>query len=129
MLFCAYMAFIYMPFDLFWKPVEQDMEVWFGFGLHGWYAKATEPLHWAIYGAATRGFWKMRPWMWPWASVYMAQIAIGMLIWSLTDERGTWPLGLAAMALIGVPTVALWRARDAFQPPAMRTATGDTPAG
>jgi len=29
MLFCAYMTFIYMPFDLFWKPVDQDEEVWF----------------------------------------------------------------------------------------------------
>jgi hypothetical protein len=33
--FCAYMTFIYMPFDLFWKPVAEDQEVWFGFPLTG----------------------------------------------------------------------------------------------
>lgn len=59
MIFCAYMTFIYMPFDLFYKPVDQDAEVWFGYMLHGWAAKATEPLHWLIYGAGFFGFLKM----------------------------------------------------------------------
>ena len=58
--FCLFMTFAYMPFDVFWKPVETDQEVWFGFLLHGWAAKATEPLHWAIYAAGAYGFWKMR---------------------------------------------------------------------
>ena len=48
--FCLYMTFIYLPFDLFLKPVEVDEEIWFGFTLTGWWAKATEPLHWLIYG-------------------------------------------------------------------------------
>ena len=59
MLFCFYMTFIYMPFDMFIKPVEQDEEVWFGVMLHGWWAKATEPLHWLIYGFGTFGFLRM----------------------------------------------------------------------
>ena len=59
--FCLYMTFVYLPFDLFFKPVADDEEVWFGFLLHGWAAKLTEPLHWAIYGAGAWGFWKMRP--------------------------------------------------------------------
>ena len=33
--FCLYMTFIYMPFDLFFKPVAVDEEVWFGFVLTG----------------------------------------------------------------------------------------------
>ena len=33
--FCLYMTFIYMPFDLFLKPVEIDEEVWFGVTLKG----------------------------------------------------------------------------------------------
>ena len=27
MLFCVYMTFIYMPFDIFFKPVDKDEEV------------------------------------------------------------------------------------------------------
>ena len=43
--FCLYMTFIYLPFDFFLKPVAEDEEIWFGFTLTGWWAKATEPLH------------------------------------------------------------------------------------
>jgi hypothetical protein len=64
--FCVYMTFLYMPFDFFLKPVQVDHEIWFGIALTGWWAKATEPLHWLIYGAGAFGFWKMRSWMWPW---------------------------------------------------------------
>ena len=48
--FCAYMTFIYMPFDMFIKPVAEDEEIWFAYMLTGWAAKATEPIQWAIYG-------------------------------------------------------------------------------
>ena len=54
--FCLFMTFVYMPYDMLWKPVEKDQEVWFGYLLHGWAAKATEPLHWAIYAAGAYGF-------------------------------------------------------------------------
>jgi hypothetical protein len=114
--FCLYMTFVYMPFDLFWKPLEHDEEVWFGITLHGVWAKATAPLHWLIYGFGAYGFWKMRRWMWPWASVYVAQIAIGMFVWSALDPRGAGiAVGLVAFALFAVPTVALWRARPLFE--------------
>ena len=65
MAFCAYMAAIYVPYDLFVKPAAEDQEVWLGFMLHGWAAKITEPVHLAIYAAGAWGFWKMRRWMWP----------------------------------------------------------------
>jgi len=45
MLFCAFMACLYMPWDFFVKPVARDAEAWFGFLLRGWGAKLTEPLH------------------------------------------------------------------------------------
>ncbi|MCX7065641.1 MAG: hypothetical protein NT024_13995 [Proteobacteria bacterium] len=113
--FCLYMVFIYMPFDMFVKPVEVDDEVWLGFLFHGWAAKLTEPLHWAIYMTGAYGFWKMRPWMWPWAAVYVAQISIGMLVWSLRDPRGAgWLGGAITAAVFLVPTIALWRARRRF---------------
>ena len=41
MLFCAYMAFIYVPWDFLFKPMAEDEEVWFGILLTGWAAKAT----------------------------------------------------------------------------------------
>jgi hypothetical protein len=114
-LFCLYMTFVYMPFDLFFKPIERDEEVWFGVVLHGTWAKATEPLHWAIYAALAWGFWKMRAWMWPWAAVYVAQVAIGMLVWNLLDPRGQgWLVGAIAAAVFLVPTIALWRSRTMF---------------
>ena len=65
LVFCAYMTTVYLPFDLFWKPVAEDQEVWFGFMLSGWAAKVTEPLHWAIYAAGAWGLFKLRRWMHP----------------------------------------------------------------
>lgn len=114
--FCLYMTFIYMPFDIFLKPVSADEEVWFGITLHGWPAKLTAPLHWLIYGALAYGLWHMKPWLWPWAAVYCAQVVIGMLVWNLLDPRGGgWPAGAVAAAVFALPTVALWRARSTFR--------------
>ena len=115
-LFCLYMTFIYLPFDLFLKPVHLDQEVWFGVVLHGWWAKATAPLHWAIYAAGAYGFWKMSRWMWPWAAVYAAQVMFSMAVWPLLDERGSMWAAPIAGAIFAVPTWALWRARDRFRP-------------
>lgn len=112
--FCAFMTFIYMPFDLFWKPVEGDMEIWFGIALHGWAAKATEPVHWAIYAAGTLGFWKMRPWMHPWAALYIAQIAIGMFVWSILDERGSLLSGIVSGAVFAALAAVTWREGHRF---------------
>jgi len=113
--FCLFMTFVYLPFDLFWKPVAQDQEVWLGFALEGWAAKATEPLHWAIYAAGAWGFWKMRPWLHPWAALYTGSVAVGMLVWSLRDPRGPGLLvGLVPFAAFGALAVALWRARERF---------------
>jgi len=81
--FCAYMALVYVPWDLVAKPLALDEEVWFGVRLHGGWAKATEPLHLAIYALGAYGFWHMRPWMWPWAAVYAAQVAIAMAVWPI----------------------------------------------
>jgi hypothetical protein len=115
MAFCAYMTFIYVPWDFFFKPVALDQEVWFGILLTGWAAKATEPLHWLIYAGGTLGFWKMRSWMFPWASLYVVQIAIGMFVWQLLDERGS---GLTGAAISAIPfvllAIALWRSKARF---------------
>ncbi len=120
MLFCFYMTVVYLPFDLFIKPVATDEEVWFGIVLHGWAAKATEPLHWAIYGAGTYGFYRMKSWMWPWAALYTAQIAIGMFVWSMTDPRGGWITGSLAAVAIAALAGGLWRSKPMFGSPAHR---------
>lgn len=113
--FCLYMTFIYMPFDLFYKPVAEDEEIWFGFTLTGWWAKATEPLHWLIYGAGAYGFWRMKHWMWPWAAVYAAQVVIAMLVWNLLHDHGRgWISGLIASGIFCIPMVALWRSKARF---------------
>ena len=65
MVFSGFMAFVYLPWDLFIKPVASDEEVWFGVRFTGWAAKALAPLHWAIYAAGAYGFRRMSRWMWP----------------------------------------------------------------
>ena len=123
MLFCAYMAFVYVPWDFLLKPVAIDEEVWFGVRLHGWWAKATEPIHFAIYAAGAYGFWYMRPWLWPWAAAYAAQVAISMLVWPLlySDEVGGMGrallVGVVAFAAFAALTIALWRSKDRFRAP------------
>lgn len=114
LLFCGYMTFIYMPFDLFIKPVEKDQEVWFGYMFTGWAAKATAPFHWAIYAGGFYGFLKMKPWMFPWAALYTAQVAIGMAVWGWL-YGGASPLIAVAFALPFVAlAIMLWRAKPIF---------------
>ncbi|HTO57894.1 MAG TPA: SDR family oxidoreductase [Pseudomonadales bacterium] len=116
MLFCAYMTVVFMPLDMFAKPVARDAEAWFGFLLHGWAAKLTEPLHWAIYAAGAYGFWRMRAWMWPWAAVYAAQVTFGMFMWNVVYVGGArgWLAGLVSLVPFGGITAALWQSRDRF---------------
>ena len=110
MLFCFYMTFVYVPWDLFIKSVDVDQEVWFGVMFTGWMAKVMTIPHWVVYAAGAYGFWKMSRWMWPWAAAYVAQIAIGMLVWSLLELSGWRALlgGLIPFAAFGSLTWLLW---------------------
>ncbi len=103
MVFCAYMTFVYMPFDIFYKPVAEDEEVWFGYVLYGWAAKATAPLHWLIYGAGFFGFLHMKKWMHPWAAVYVFQVAIAMAVYPYLNHDAPLYAGL----LVGLPFLIL----------------------
>lgn len=117
LLFCTYMTFIYLPWDVLLKPLAEDQEVWFGLLFTGWAAKFGGLLHWFVYGAGFWGFWKMRSWMFPWAALYTAQIAIGMLIWSYLDERGAGALsGLVVAIPFLALAVALWRTQHFKRP-------------
>ena len=117
MVFSAYMAFVYLPWDLFVKPVALDEEVWFGIRFHGWAAKFLEPFHWAVYAAGAYGFRRMKAWMWPWAAVYAGQVAFGMLIWPWIYVGGFlgFLFGIVSVVPFAVLAWALWEARPLFQ--------------
>jgi hypothetical protein len=54
----------------------------------------------------------MAPWVWPAAALYVAQIAIGMLVWSARDERGPGVVaGVVSFTAFGALAWFLWRAR------------------
>jgi len=117
MLICAYMTFIYVPWDFLSKPTANAEEVWFGILLTGMAAKLTEPLHFLIYFCGMRGFWRLKTWMHPWAALYTLQIAIGMCVWNVLDSRGG---GLISGLVTAIPflviAVLLWREKARFQP-------------
>ena len=46
--FCFFMTFIYLPWDIFIKPLAEDQEVWFGVLFYGWLAKLGALLHWFV---------------------------------------------------------------------------------
>lgn len=115
MLFCGFMVFVYVPWDLLSKPIAEAQEVWFGIMLTGWAAKATEPLHWLIYLGGAIGFWKMKHWMHPWAALYTLQVAIGMLVWNLLYSSGGGLIGgLISATPFLILGLLLWRARYRF---------------
>ena len=114
-LFCLYMTFLYVPWDIFIKPVAQDAEVFFGYMFEGWWAKATALIHWLIYGLGAYGFWKMKRWMHPWASLYVVQIAISMVVWVVLYRDSENLLATMAFSAVWVLlAVALWRSRHRF---------------
>jgi len=120
MVFSAYMAIIYVPWDFFFKPVAVDEEVWFGLMFHGWAAKLAEPFHWAVYAAGAYGFRHMKSWMWPWAAVYVGQVALGMLVWNLfygVSGFGGFVVAVGAFLAFGALALALWRAQPLFDAP------------
>jgi len=129
MVFSAYMAFVYLPWDLFVKPVAVDEEVWFGIRFHGWAAKFLEPFHWAVYAAGAYGFRRMKTWMWPWAAVYAGQVAFGMLVWPWIYVGGFlgFLLGIVSVVPFAVLSWALWEARPLFQAqrPSLRERYGE----
>jgi hypothetical protein len=113
--FTAFMAFVYTPWDMLVKPVAEDQEVWFGLLLTGWAAKATEPLHLAIYAAFSWGLWHMRPWMRFWGTAWIVQVAIGMLVWNLTDPRGSVIGGIVSGLVFAWLARVYWRAGQVFE--------------
>ena len=110
--FAAFMTFVYVPWDFFWKPAAQDDEVWFGIVFHGTAAKLTEPPHWIVYAAITWGLWRQTSWANLLCVLYIAQIAVGMLVWNAVEERGAGMIGgLVSAVPFALLTWAFWRNR------------------
>jgi short-subunit dehydrogenase len=115
--FCLYVAVIHIPLDFFGTPVARDEQVWFGIVFRGWLAKLLTIPHWIVYGLGAYGFWRMRPWMWPWAAVYTAQVAFAHLVWGIFNLDG---IGGFLLALLSpIPFVglagALFLERERFE--------------
>ena len=86
--------------------------------LHGALARATAPLHWALFAAGAYGFARLRSWIWPWASVYGFYVALSHLVWSEASPNGQgWPIGLLQAALLSIPGWLLLRARPPARAP------------
>lgn len=116
--FCALTVIFLVARDLL-VPEVRDTEVWLGFEVHGPLAWLTAPLHWAVFALGARGFWSLRPWVWPWASVYAFQVALSHLIWNLISPAGGgWTAGAWQLAVFSIPALLLLAAR----PPSRRAA-------
>jgi short-subunit dehydrogenase len=116
MVFCGYMTFVYMPWDIFAKPVADDQEVWFGVLFVGWAAKWAALPHWFVYAAGLYGLRRRRPWMSIAAPLYLGQVTIGMLMWPILTYGSL--LGVLLGSIAAVPfallTMAFWNAREHF---------------
>ena len=111
--FCLVTVVFLVPRDLFF-PATRDVEVWFGFEVHGRAALLTAPLHWAIFLLGAYGFWFQRPWILPAAAAYAFYVALSHLVWSEASPNGHgWVAGLAQALLLSVPGVLLLRVRRA----------------
>ncbi len=119
LLFSLFMTFLYSPFDVVFKPLPQDQDVWFGYMFHGWQAKVGGMVHWVVYAALAWGLWTMKSWAWWLGSLYSTQVAVAMLMWPLLHKgTASWPAALLAGAIFAVPAIAFWRARSQFGRPA-----------
>jgi hypothetical protein len=116
LLFSLYMTFIYSPFDVVFKPLAEDADVWLGFMFTGWGAKIGGAAHWLVYGALAWGLWHMRMWAWWLGSLYATQVALAMFLWPLMNgDGGGWIGAVVAGLIFSIPAAAFWRARALFE--------------
>jgi hypothetical protein len=109
-LFCLGTVAFLVPRDLF-VSTARDVEVWFGFELHGRAALFTAPIHWTIFLVGAYGFWFQRPWIVQAAASYAFYVALSHLVWSEASPNGHgWLAGLAQALVLSVPGFLLLRA-------------------
>lgn len=113
LVFCLATLLFCIPRDLF-VPGPRDVEVWFGFELHGRWAALTAPLHWAIFATGAWGAWRQRVWVRTWAVGYGFYVAASHLVWNLVSPHGDgWGAGMAeALAMAACAAVLFARSRQ-----------------
>ncbi len=116
MVFCAYMSFVYVPWDIFIKPASADGEVWFGVLLTGTAAKWAALPHWFVYGAGLYGLRRNRPWVMIAGAVYVSQVALSMFLWPIFQYGSLtgFVLGLIAAIPFVLLVIAFWNSREVF---------------
>lgn len=85
--FCAGTVVFLVTRDLM-LPRVQAVEVWLGIEVHGFWARATAPLHWALFAVGAWAFARGRAWIWPASSLYAVYVGISHLIWNLQSPNG-----------------------------------------
>lgn len=115
-LFCVGSVIFLVPRDLFLAHTR-DVEVWFGFEVHGTPALLSAPIHWIVFLAGAWGFWFQRPWVVPSAAAYSFYIGFCHLVWNQVSPNGSgWLAGIAEAVLFSLPGLFLCRAHR--RPPA-----------
>lgn len=59
----------------------------------------------------------MVPWMRLWGTLYIVQLAIGMLVWNVLDPRGHLVGGIVSGGVFALLAAAYWRAGRIFERP------------
>ena len=115
-LFCVYMTFVYLPWDVFIKPISQDEEVWFGVLFYGWMAKVGGVVHWIVYASLTYGLWRMTSWARLLIIVYLLQVAWSMVFWALLrdDPTSVWLNLILAMGFLFL-SILFYRQKSRFK--------------
>ena len=106
---CLAALVINVPRDLF-VAETRDVEVWLGFEVTGPLARATAPLHWAIFAAGAWGCFRRRPWAVPAVVGYLGYVAVSHLVWSEASPRGRG-FAVGALQALGIAVIAgvVWR--------------------
>lgn len=115
-LFFVCMTFVYLPYDLFVKPIAEDEDVWFGFTFYGWLAKLGGIAHWFVYASLTYGLWTMSPWVRPCICLYLLQVAWSMLLWAvLTGHPGSVGFNLILACAFVSLSIHFYRNKSMFK--------------
>jgi hypothetical protein len=110
-IFCVASVAFLVPRDLFLDHTR-DVEVWFGFEIHGTAALLTAPIHWIIFLVGAWGFWFSTPWILTSAAAYSFYIAFCHLVWNQVSPNGSgWPAGVAEAVGFSIPGVLMLYAR------------------
>ena len=110
---CLFGTFVFEPYDVFLVPLAKAEEVWFGITLHGGAAKVGELAHWLVWATFAYGLWRRRPWVPVLAAVYLLQVALAHVVWSIASPRGRGiGVGLVQGAVFSGLAVLALRARS-----------------